>query len=84
MTPDHTVFTTYTLTSHFLVIHTADGATMDISHIGTISQSHLTASNVYLVPKLSLNLLSIGQLVEMGLIIIFSSNGCVIQNPQTG
>ncbi|XP_059638931.1 A-agglutinin anchorage subunit-like [Cornus florida] len=78
MTPDSTFLTSQTSPSCSPVIHTADGSTMTISHIGTISQSQLSVLHVYLVPNLSLNLLSIGQLTELGLTITFSSNGCVV------
>ncbi|XP_059639379.1 uncharacterized protein LOC132281721 [Cornus florida] len=84
MTPDPTFLTSQTSTSHSHVIHTADGSTMPISHIGTISQSQFSMPHIYLVPNLSLNLLSVGQLTELGLTITFSSNGCVLQDPQAG
>ena len=40
----------------------------------------LTLSNVFFVPKLSANLLSVGQWVDHGYFITFSSSGCLIQN----
>ena len=40
--------------------------------------------NTYLVPQLSLNLLSIGQLCELGLELTFSNRGLDVQDPQTG
>ena len=51
----------------------------------TIPQNHsLTLSNAFFVPKLSANLLSVGQLVDQGCFITFSSSGCTIQDQQTG
>uniref|UniRef100_A0A2N9FNR4 GAG-pre-integrase domain-containing protein n=1 Tax=Fagus sylvatica TaxID=28930 RepID=A0A2N9FNR4_FAGSY len=38
----------------------------------------------YLVPKLSLNLLSVGQLCELGLDLHFSNHGVDVQDPLTG
>jgi hypothetical protein len=40
-------------------------------------------SDTYLVPNLSLNLLSIGQLCELGLELNFSKRGCDVLDPQT-
>uniref|UniRef100_A0A2N9H9Q2 Integrase catalytic domain-containing protein n=1 Tax=Fagus sylvatica TaxID=28930 RepID=A0A2N9H9Q2_FAGSY len=54
------------------------------SHIGTISSPDLTIPDTYLVPKLSLNLLSVGQLCELGLDLHFSNHGVDVQDPLTG
>ena len=37
----------------------------------------------FCVPKLHLNLLSVGQLTELGLSLLFSSCGCLMQDSQT-
>jgi hypothetical protein len=65
-------------------ITTADGSAMTVSHIGSISTPTLSVSNVLCVPKLHLNLLSVGQLTELGLNLFFSSCGCLVQDSQTG
>jgi len=52
--------------------------------IYTISTSNLSVSDTYLVPKLSLNLLSVGQLCELGLELKFSKKGVDVQDSQTG
>ena len=57
---------------------------MSVSHIGTISSPDLTIPDTYLVPKLSLNLLSVGQLCELGLDLHFSNRGVDVQDPLTG
>ncbi|XP_010270824.1 PREDICTED: uncharacterized protein LOC104607033 [Nelumbo nucifera] len=51
---------------------------------GTISTPRLSLPNTFLVPQLSLNLISVGQLCELGLEIHFSSRGRTVQDPQTG
>ena len=43
----------------------------------------LTLSDVYFVPNLATNLISIGQLVDCGYLAHFSPSGCVIQERQT-
>ena len=70
-------------------ITTANGDQLLISGVGTITLSSVTGqsitlSNVYFVPKLSANLLSVGQLIDEGYLVNFSSSGCVIQGRQTG
>ena len=70
-------------------ITTANGDQLINSEIYTITLSGVSGQslllpNVYFVPKLSANLLSVGQLIDDGYHIIFSSTGCVIQGRQTG
>jgi hypothetical protein len=62
----------------------ADGSTMTISHVGSISTPNLSVSDVFYVPKLYLNLLSVGQLTELGLNLFFSSHGYLVQDSWTG
>ena len=57
---------------------------MPISHKGTISSPHLSLSDTFHIPKLSLNLLSVGQLCELGKDIVFTDHGVDMQDPQTG
>uniref|UniRef100_A0A2N9FPD5 Retrovirus-related Pol polyprotein from transposon TNT 1-94-like beta-barrel domain-containing protein n=1 Tax=Fagus sylvatica TaxID=28930 RepID=A0A2N9FPD5_FAGSY len=70
--------------AHSPIIYTADSSHMSVSHIGTISSPDLTIPDIYLVPKLSLNLFSVGQLCELGLDLHFSNRGVDVQDPLTG
>ena len=65
-------------------IQTADGSCMPITHIGTVVTSNLSLPETYFVPSLALNLVSVGQLCDLGLTIIFSPHGCQVQDLQTG
>ena len=70
-------------------ITTDNGDQLLISGVGTITLSSVSGQfiilpNVYFVPKLSANLLSVGQLIDNGYLVHFSSSGCVIQGRQTG
>uniref|UniRef100_A0A2N9J2F8 Integrase catalytic domain-containing protein n=1 Tax=Fagus sylvatica TaxID=28930 RepID=A0A2N9J2F8_FAGSY len=65
-------------------ITTADGSAMTVSHVGSISIPNLSISDVFCIPKLHLNLLSVGQLTELGLNLFFSSRGCLVQDSRTG
>jgi hypothetical protein len=59
------------------IIYTTDSSHMSISHISTIFSPTLTIIDTYLLLKLSLNLLSVGQLCKLclGLDFHFSNHG---------
>jgi hypothetical protein len=84
MTSDPTLFSQKSALSPNPTIYTADGSRLPVSHTGSISSPNLSVDNTYLVPQLSLNLLSVGQLCELGLELTFSSRGVDVQDPQTG
>ena len=75
--PSHT-------SSSLPTIYTANGSPMHISHLGNVSTPALSVSNIYQIPKLTHNLLSVGQLTELGFSLTFSSTGVVMQDSQTG
>lgn len=65
-----------------------NGQQLSISIIGLIAlatpqNQSLSLSNVYFVPHLSTNLLSIGQVVDEGYSIHFNSFSCIIHDRQT-
>ncbi|GKV01068.1 hypothetical protein SLEP1_g13660 [Rubroshorea leprosula] len=68
----------------FLDIYFADSSPMNVSYIGNVSTKSLTLPNAFLFPKLSYNLLSVGQLCDLGLEVTFSAHGCCVQDPRTG
>jgi hypothetical protein len=84
MTPHASHFSQKTPLSPSLIIYTADSSHMSVSHIGTVSSPDLIIPDTYLVPKLSLNLLSVGQLCELGLDLHFSNHDVDVQDPLTG
>jgi hypothetical protein len=59
------------------VIYTADGSPTVATHTGSIMTKRLSVPKVLFIPKLSMNLLSVGQLCESGLIVTFKSSGCI-------
>lgn len=65
-------------------ITTADGTNLPISGIGVVSVNNTRLEDVLLVPKLSTNLISVGQLVENNCNVYFTPFGCVIQEQATG
>ena len=64
-------------------IYTANGSPIHVSHLGNVSTPALSISNVYQILQLTHNLLSIGQLTELGFSLTFSSTGVVVQDSQT-
>ena len=57
---------------------------MSISHKGTISSPCLFLNDTFHIPKLSLNLLSVGQLCELGINLLFTNHDVDVQDPRTG
>ena len=49
---------------------------MQVQSIGTAHTPKLNLPETFLVPKLSLNLISVGQLCELGVNLSFLSHGC--------
>ena len=83
MTSSPDVVPSHTSTS-LPTIYTANGSPMHVSHLGNVSTPALFVSNVYQIPKLTHNLLSVGQLTELGISLTFSSIGVVMQDSQMG
>ncbi|GKV13932.1 hypothetical protein SLEP1_g24891 [Rubroshorea leprosula] len=77
-------FSSMSSNNSFHDIYSANGSPMNVSHIGNVSTKSLTLPNALLVPKLSYNLLSVGQLCDIGLEVTFSAHGCRVQDPRTG
>ena len=78
MTSNSSIISSKIVESPSSIIHTVDGSHMQVSHVGHVSTLHLTLPHTYVVPKLTLNLISRGQLCELGLELILSINGCRI------
>ena len=57
---------------------------MPISHKGTISSPCLSLNDTFHILKLSLNLLSVGQLYELSVDLLFTNHGVDVQDLRTG
>ena len=68
---------------HPITIYIADGTLMPVSHKGIIPSPCLSLSDTFHIPKSSLNLLSVGQLSELGINLLFTNHGVDVQDPQT-
>ena len=77
MTSSSDVVSSHTSTS-LPTIYTANDSFMHVSYLGNVSIPALSISNVYQIPQLTHNLLSIGQLTELCFSLTFSSTGVVM------
>ena len=84
MTFNESQFSDKTPLAYPISIYNADETSMLVSYKGTISSLSLFLSDTFHVPKLSLNLLSVGQLYELGVDILFTNNGVDVQDPRMG
>ncbi|TXG46464.1 hypothetical protein EZV62_015013 [Acer yangbiense] len=66
-----------------LDIHTANGACLPVKSIGDIPHT-LTLTKVFHIPRLTTNLLSVGQLVDGNCKVSFSQYGCIVQDQKMG
>ena len=60
-------------------IHTAYGTSCHVTHEGTFSSPHFYVPDISLVPQLSMNLLSVGQIADMNCFVGFDDSSCFIQ-----
>ena len=74
MTLNESQFSDKTPLEHPITIYTTDGTPIPISHKGTISSPCLSLCDTFHIPKLSLNLLSVGQLCELGIDLLFTNH----------
>uniref|UniRef100_A0A2N9GAS3 Uncharacterized protein n=1 Tax=Fagus sylvatica TaxID=28930 RepID=A0A2N9GAS3_FAGSY len=79
MSLDSQLFSSVIPTTYTPLIQTANGSHISASHTGSISTPTLSLSDTYLIPNLTLNLISVGQLCELGFDLWFGSSGCCMQ-----
>jgi len=71
MSPYSSSFTSVSPLSSIPVM-TANGTSMLLAGVGSVVTPHLSFSNVYLIPKLKLNLASVGQICDY--LVMFSGS----------
>lgn len=64
-------------------VRTADCTHKSSAGDGSICLPHLFLSNVYCVPKLSMNLVFVSQLCNSSYYVSFYSTSCEVQDPQS-
>lgn len=83
MTPDLSLLSDCISPTSPISIATANGSpthVVSISSILSTSSRSLSIPNVFYIPQLSQNLISISQLSDSGFDVMFSSSGCVVQD----
>ena len=83
MTPNESQFSDKAPLKHPITIYTTNGTPILVSHKGIISSPCLSLSDTFHIPKLSLHLLSVGQLCELGVDLLFTNHGMDVQDPRT-
>ena len=68
---------------HFTLVWIADNTGLPVSFSGNVSTKSIQLLDVLNVPKLSLSLVSVAQLLESNLLILFHYSACVLQDPKT-
>jgi len=71
------VFTSKNVLGKSYVVHTTDSSNLKASHIGSISNPNLSLHDAFLVHQLTFNVISVGQLCELGLKVHFLDDDCV-------
>ncbi|OMO63131.1 Integrase, catalytic core [Corchorus capsularis] len=89
MTSDSSILENCLDLSQPLDIQTANGSLMQISKVGSVTtksypSGKFSIPNIFYAPQLSANLLSVGQLADLGCDIWFSDVFCVVQDRHTG
>jgi hypothetical protein len=84
MTPDSTRLSSICSPSIPLVVQTADGSSHSVVGSGTLSSASFQVPNVSLVPDLTMQLISAGQLTDHGCRVILDSDSCRVQDLITG
>jgi hypothetical protein len=69
--------------SHNRCVPTADGNFCTVTHQGNLVTSNFDVSGVSLVPKLSMNPISVGQLADLNCVIGFDDTSCFVQDRKT-
>ena len=83
MSPHITSFDSLCPSNSSLSVMTANGTPLPLAGVGSVNTHNLSLSDVYCVPALTLNLISVGQLCDSGYLVQFSSTACCVQDPRS-
>lgn len=82
MSRDSTSFVSFCPSKSSVSVMTIDGTSMPLVGVDSVSTQNLSLSNVYCIPALSLNLISVVQLCDAGYLVQFST-ACHVQKPHS-
>lgn len=82
MSPDLSLFNSFTITNNRLPVQSASGSPHNVSHIGTVKINHkITLTNVLHIPSFKYNLLSVHHLTKNNhCAVIFFPTFCLLQD----
>ena len=80
MTPDSTSLTSVGPPVFPISVQTADGTPLAVSSQGTLLSTDFSVPVVSHVPQLTMQLLSVGQLTDLGCRVGFDSHTCFVQD----
>ena len=83
MTSNSSVLDSCRPLSHSRPVQTADGNLCHVTHQGNLNSSQFSVSDVSLAPKLSMNLISVGQLADLNCVVVFYDTSCCVQDRRT-
>ncbi|XP_062191268.1 uncharacterized protein LOC133895084 [Phragmites australis] len=84
MTHDRTNLSSISTPSIPITVHTADGSPLSVAGRGTLLSDSFHVPAVSYVPKLTMQLISAGQLTDHGCRVILDSDSCCVQDHSTG
>jgi hypothetical protein len=84
MTPHSAHLSSLRPSSHHCIVHTADGSPLSIARQGTLSSDSFHIHDVSLVPDLTMQLMSAGQIADHDCRVILDPYVCYIQDRRTG
>lgn len=76
MTSNLQLFNSKIVVINALVIHTTNNSHMHATYVGSISKLTLRLLDTFFVPKLTLNLIYVEQLCDLGLTVHFFKHDC--------
>jgi hypothetical protein len=65
-------------------VQTADGTLYHVTHKGSLFNSNFIVPNIFFVPELSMDLLSVGQITNHNCFVGFDDSSCFVQDRHTG
>jgi hypothetical protein len=64
-------------------IQTVDGTLCDVTHKGSLSNPNFIVPNIFFVPELSMDPLSVGQVTDHNYLVGFDDSSCFVQDWRT-
>jgi hypothetical protein len=84
MTPHSAHLSSLRPSSHHCIVHTIDGSPLSVAGQGTLSSDSFHVPDVSLVPDLTMQLMSAGQIANHDCHVILDPDVCYIQDHRTG